>query len=247
MNEQTKQELAMKAAAKVHAAWCEGELKAFHKRLVAALEEGKTVAEAMEQACFKGDKRRNGFELHGEIDASKLTTFEGFMEQIKSGEIEVMRFTGRTLTEAEQAKAGKHYVNGQENILRPFEELSAASQAENLSAAVGAVAVYEEYAKRGATLEMLLSKEAQRPIGMLIHADWMERNPVTENNSYLFVKFDSLDDWTKGQDLDVFYAALGVIMEDPAKYAVAKEDNLPDLNPTARENAVIEAKVKTIK
>lgn len=249
MTQENRDKLAMKAASKVHEAWCDGELRAFHKRLLEAIKTSGSYNEAFDKACMKGGKRRNEFEidrnwviLNPVTFANRLQTYEGFKELFDKGYITIKRFTARELTAEEQERAGSDYnpQTKEENILRPFEELSAASQAENLAAAQGAVYVYEECLKRGATLEELASGENQDTIGTLIHADWMSRNAKNDNNSYLFVPFAELDDWTKGQDLDVFMATLEVASADKDAYAVEVEPGLPLLDPAAAEKAALD-------
>ena len=177
MNNQEKQQLAVKAASKIHQAWCNAELRAFYGRLKAALKEG-TLETALKAACMKNGKPRNEVEIDAEYMAlnevsisKQIETFEGFKELVDAGYIVVKRFASRTLTAEEQVEAGSNYKTEtkEENILRPFEELSAHSQDENLKAAISAVAVYEEYAKRGATIAMMQADKSRAAIGTLIH------------------------------------------------------------------------------
>lgn len=252
MKNTDREQLIISAAAKVHEAWCEGELRAFYSRFMAEIEKGASYYVAMQNACFKNGKQRNAVVLdtnwlmsHEVLVSQELKTFEGFVGLFKKGVIDVKRFTSRKLTEAEQKKAGKENYDAetqQENILRPFEQLSADSQRENLDAAKGAVYVYEEYSKRGATLDHLSSTEAQRSIGTLIHADWMRRNERNDWNKHLFVPYAELDEWAKQQDLDVFTALIGEVRRNEARYAVEIEEGLTKLNPEAQESAVISAK-----
>ncbi len=253
MKVEDRNQLITNAAAKVHEAWCEGELRAFYSRFIAEVEKGAGNGAALYNACYKNGKQRNALELdttwlqfHEVTVTEALKTFEGFMDLFNRGIIEVKRFTERTLTEEEQKKAGVGNYNAvtkTENILRPFDKLSADSQKENLEAAKGAVYVYEEYAKRGATIDQFSSPEAKRAIGTLIHADWMRRNERTEANKHLFVPYEELDEWAKQQDLDVFEALIGEVKKDEAKYAVAKEEGLMKLYPDAQEEAALDAKI----
>ncbi len=251
MTEQDRQELCMKAAGRVHAAWCEGELKGFYNRFIDAYKEDVTPGQALHEACLKNGKPRNEIDLdttwlmfHEVTTHNRLKSFEGFKELFNKGVIAVKRFTARELTEEEKKNAvfGNYKEEtGEENILRPFEELSAASQKENLDAAKGAVAVLEEYFKRGFTVEQLMSKEMEAEIGTLIHADWMKRNKPTENNRYMFVAFDKLDDWTKQQDLDVFFAMLEEYSMEPKKYEVPREEGLEPLDIAKAEKEALDA------
>lgn len=253
MRAEDRNQLITNAAAKVHEAWCEGELRAFYSRFTAEVKNGADNATALRNACYKNGKQRNVLEFdivwlgfHEITTAKALQTFEGFMDLFNKGVIKVKRFTERTLTEEEQKKAGAGNYNAEtktENILRPFDKLSADSQKENLEAAKGAVYVYEAYAKRGATIDQFSSPEAKRAIGTLIHADWMRRNERTEANKHLFVPYEELDEWAKQQDLDVFEALIGEVKKDEARYAVAQEEGLMKLYPDAQEESALDFKI----
>ena len=262
MEKEIRKELAEMAAASVHEAWCMGELKGFHQRYLAAVEaESKQKSEedefmsyvlgvdsrgALDKACFKGDKKRNEVSLSDKAYGqnwiwAKMSTLEGFLSLIADGYIKVKRFTRRDLTQEEIQAAGKNYnpQTKEENILRPFKRLSAASKEENMSAAIGAVKIYEEYLRRGYTVEQLRSPELRDEIGTLIHADWMQRNKINKGNEHLFVPYAELDDWTKQQDLDVFYAMLEVVEKNPERYAVERVDGLRPLNAKGVESEIL--------
>ena len=254
MKQQDREHLIISAASAIHEAWCEGELKAFYDRFSAEWAKGITVGEAMRNACLKNGKPRNEFVVdtgwilgHETMVLEDLKSFEGFKRQVQTfGAYEIKRFVPRNLTEAEQRKMiGSDYKpeTKEENILRPFTELSADSQKENLEAAINAIYVYEEYAKRGVSLEQFKSEEAKKAIGTLIHSAWMRRNVRTEANKHLFVPYEELDDWTKQQDLDVFDALIAEIEKEPSRYAVEREEGLPRLYPKDQELAVLDEKV----
>lgn len=253
MKQEDKNELIINAASKVHEAWCEGELRAFYNRFVEALKTEKTPGLALGKACYKGDRKRNEAEVldadflssHPAFVSRHLETFEGFKHLINKGWLAVKRFTKRSVTKEEQERLGDDYnkETQEENILKPFYDLSADSQKENLQAAMGAAYVYEEYMKRGATLEQFETEEAKKAVGTLIHASWMSRNERTETNKHLFIPYSELDDWTKQQDLDVFNALLEEVKKNPEKYAVEKEEGKFALCPEARETQILDEKI----
>ena len=257
MKKEDRNELIVNAASKVHEVWCEGELKAYYERFAEAIKTAKTYKRALYEACYKNNKRRNYVEFldpvfldFHELWVSELyKTFNGFKHLIKLGCFSVKRFVKRNLAEEEITKMGFDYnpKTQEENILRPFCDLSTDSQKENLSAAFGAVAVYEEYMKRGFTREQLGSEQLKAEIGTLIHTDWMRRNEITNSNKHLFVPYSELDDWTKQQDLDVFYAILEEVNKNPEKYMVEKEDGLGEFDVIAAEKAIIETKLSNLK
>lgn len=247
MKSENKEQLINNAAARVHAAWCEEELKAYYSRY---LEARKTtdVKTALEQACLKNGQKRNEVEINLSKNFTiksleqKLLTFKSFLQTCKEGRVlSVKRYTTRTLTTAEQKAAGKNYIDGQENILRPFEHLSSASKQENLSAAIDAAAVYIELAKRGATLSKLRRDKFKEIIGTLIHADWIKRNSSSvSSRPELFVPYDKLDSWVAGQDLTVFYALLDEVEANPKLYEVKVEKDLPSIDHFAEERAALQ-------
>ena len=251
MDDIVKKELVETVASRIHEVRCDGELKAFYKRLAEALSAGVSVKDALERACLKGGKKRNEYWLDSAMTSLRevefetgLQSFESFKKLVKKGFIEVKRFTSRILTNEEIKKAGINYKaeTKEENILRPFGLLSNDSKKENIMGAISAVSVLEIYLKRGYTLEQLGSEELKDEIGTLIHADWMKRNKVNSNNEYLFVSYSKLDDWTKQQDLDIFKTLLNVVEKNPEKYAVSKEDGLSPINAEVYEQKVLSSK-----
>lgn len=234
MKKQDKEQLIVAAAARVHAAWCEEELKAFYGRLTNEMKLGGRVDEMLTNAGLKNGKVRNLVSINrtnifnDEWIKVQLSTYEGFKKLIDDGVIKVERFVSRNLTDEEIAMAGENYnaTTKQENILRPFEKLSADSKTENLQAAESAVAVYEEMSKCNVGLEQLANGKFKTEIGVKIHADWMKRNVSRKDNSpELFVEYAALDEWVKGQDLTVFNAMLEEVKLNKEKYAVKGEKN----------------------
>ena len=242
MDENIIRELEMKSASKVHADWCMSELRAYYGR--AQSEYQGNLKDAYNKACLKNGKPRNEVELdtqylmaHSTLSNESIRNFDAFMSLFNAGAIDVKRFTKRNLTEGEIQQAGRNYRDGEENILRPFSELSHASQEENLSAAIGAVRVFTELAKAGVTIdEMKNNAEMRHLIGVAIHLDWIKRNPNHPNDS-LKVPYDELDEWTQQQDLTVFDAMLDVVMSEPSKYRIAQVDGVivPDYEELEKE------------
>ena len=234
MKKQDREQLIISAAARVHAAWCREELKAFYGRLKNQMKKGGSIKEILTKAGIKNDKVRNvviinnSNNLNDDWIKEQISSFEGFKNLVDTGVIKVKKFVSRNLTKREITKAGKDYdaATKQENILRPFEQLSTDSKIENLLAAQSAVAVYEQMLKCNVSLKQLLSGKFKTEIGVKIHADWMRRNASRKDNSpELFVEYDALDEWVKGQDLTVFNAMLEEVKLNPEKYAVKANKN----------------------
>lgn len=163
MKEEDRNQLIANIAVRAHEAWFEKELREFYSRYTAEVEKGENIVTALRNACCINGKQRNELELdsvwlmfHEIKTARALQTFDGFLSLFDKKVIEVKRFVKSTLTEEEQKKVDKRNYNAErkaENILRPFDELSADAQKKRLEAAESAVYVYEENAKRGVTFD----------------------------------------------------------------------------------------------
>ena len=250
-----REKLIVAAASKVHEDWCTQELKAFFERVREIHKENPELfGDSFRKACEKNGKKRNEIELdaaylamHETLAIRALTDFNSFMKLVDAGAIEVKRFVGRNLTDAEMIKAGNNYRNGEENILRSFLELSAESKKENLDAAIGAYNVFVEFSKAGITVEHMLNDEnLTRMIGIAIHTDWLKRNPNHENES-LKVPYDELDEWTQGQDITVFKALLEVVMKNKDKFLVNVEPGFQLPNYLEEEKVILESMRQTTK
>lgn len=220
-----KEELIILAASLVYQDWCMQEYKGFWERAVKIYNDGeKNIGNSLRKACFKGNTKRNeifidtGFMvMHESIADNCLNSFDDFMFLIKSGGLEIKRFTTRNLTEEEKMT---NINNGnykpeteEENILREFKYLSEDSKKENLESAISAYTIFEELSKAGVSIEqMTKNKEIRNLIGVGIHAHWLKRNPDHPNNA-LKVPYSELDDWTKDQDLIVFDALLKIVKD----------------------------------
>lgn len=235
-----EEELIIATASKVHEDWCMQELHGFWNRAVNNMKNGSLkLADALNQACFKGDKKRNELFLdvpcilgHESIANNCLNDFNDFMILVKMGAFDIKRFTKRNLTLDEQKNAGENYKKdtGEENILRPFINLSAESKKENLEAAIGAYNVFVQMSKAGITIEQMeKNPEIANMIGIAIHTDWLKRN-MNHPNEDLKVPYANLDEWTQNQDLTVFNALLSVVKLNPEKYFIPREEGfkLPD-------------------
>lgn len=200
--------------------------------------------ETLEQACYKGNNKRNEVETdnvwliqHETATNIALNSFDNFIKLINTGAIKVKRFAKRNLTQEEQQKAGTDYKQGEENILRPFTELSKDSQKENLEAAIGAANVYIELSQAGVTInEMETNPEMKELIGIAIHTDWLKRNKNHPNED-LKVPYKNLDEWTQQQDLTVYEALLRTVKENKEKYQVPviKDKKIPNYEQAEKE------------
>jgi len=246
-----KEQIIFSAAGKVHEAWCKGEIDAFYDRMIKAHDSIENPGDAVRSAGMKNGAERNIVSIDAGFMSSHKTMSDSIFESrtafdfcVKGGGINIKRFANRELTPDEYAKFSttadvRQTQDGkiQENILRPFGELSSDSQKENLAAAENAMAVYDRLKQAGMTDEEMTKPENQAMIGTIIHTSWMQRNEKTEGNAYLFCPYEKLGDWEKGQDLDVFKAV--VLTAKEQEYNVEQDPNIK--LPTPEEIAIAEA------
>jgi len=231
-----KDELIIEAASKMHNNYCEEELKDFFARIqkIKKIDATKQPIEILEEACFDNGNKRNDIVLdvdwlnsHNEKVLEMLTDYDIFIELFNIGVCKVKDFVVRNLDEEEIKKAitqdmDQNYKieTGEENILRPFNELSNDSKKENLFAALGAYNIYEQLSKAGVTIKQMESNPKIRNlIGIAIHTDWLKRNMDHEYDS-LKVPYKELTTKAKKQDLTVFYSLLSVVISNGKKYAI---------------------------
>ena len=235
-----KENLIIEAAAKVHEDWCMQEYKGFWDRARQIYQSGeKDIVTVLNQACFKNNQKRNEIVIDMENISNSQTNlnnciddFNIFINLIKTGLINIKRFTKRNLTEEEQIKNIKsgnyNPETEEENILRNFNELSSDSKKENLEAAISAYTVFEQFSKACISIEqMLTDSKIRNMIGIAIHTDWLKRNKNHPNDS-LKVSYDNLDDWIKQQDLTVFDALITVVKTNDIKVQKEEGYSLPD-------------------
>lgn len=235
----TKEELIVEIASEVHNDYCEDEFRDFFSRIQELKEKGITnPRELLELSCFDGEKRRNEIVLdeawlqfHETIAVRLFDDYETFKKVFKEGPCSLKDFAIRELTDEEIKELVTEgdfrdykIETGEENILRPFKDLSQDSKKENLSAALGAYEVYENLSKAGITIEQMeTNPNIRNIIGVAIHTDWLKRNMDHENSS-LLIPYNELDLQAKEQDLTVFDALLDVVKRNGNKYKIEKID-----------------------
>ena len=75
---------------------------------------------------------------------------------------------------------GDDYQNGKENILRPFSQLSAASQKDNLEAAVAVIQLVYDKVIAG---KRITKKELEQ-MAAIVHEEWLKRNSWVFDPNY---------------------------------------------------------------
>lgn len=241
----TKEELIIEIASEVHNDYCEDEFRDFFARMQGLKEKGITnPRELLELSCFDGEKRRNEIVLdevwlqfHETTAMRMFDDYDTFKKVFKEGPCVLKDFAIRELTEEEikelvtEGNFRDYKIEtSEENILRPFIQLSQDSKKENLSAALGAYEVYENLAKAGITIEQMETDPTIRNlIGIAIHTDWLKRN-MDHENSTLLIPYNDLDLQAKEQDLTVFGALLDVVKRNGNKYKIDRVEGhqIPD-------------------
>ncbi len=208
MDDQTiKTALSYSLGEDLHEAWCTQELQAFFMRLQKELATTESYGQALEKACYKGEDKRNEIEIdtgwlvgHDTTAALAMRNFDDFKKLVDGGVITIKRFTKRNLTSEEIERIGADYVDGKENILRRFSELSRASQEDNLEAAK--VAIEQVYDKTIAGEP--ISPEELEQMGANIHEEWLKRNTWVYDPNYgdpkLAVPYEQLSEDEKDKD-----------------------------------------------
>ena len=202
-----KEALSYALGSDLHEAWCNQELYAFFLRAQQEFAKSQNYGQAIRQACYKGEDKRNEVELdtgwligHEIIAKQCLTDFDVFKKLFHTGIIEVKRFTKRSLTPDEISRAGNDYVDGKENILRSFSKLSSSSQIDNLEAA--RVAIELVYDKTMAS--ELITPEELEQMASTIHEEWLKRNSWVYDPNYgdpkLAVPYDQLSKEEQDKD-----------------------------------------------
>ena len=198
-DETIKTALSYSLGADLHENWCDQELKAFYERFQNELATASSYEEALQKACYKGKDKRNEVIINTNYFTENninvplaMRDYTEFKKLVDAGIINVKRFTKRNLTPEEIARMGNDYVDGKENILRKFSEISTSSQEDNLEAAK--VAINDVYDKTIAG-EPFTSEEIEE-MGAHIHNEWLKRNSWVFDPNYgnpsLAVPYDKL-------------------------------------------------------
>ena len=206
-DQEIKEALSYALASDLHEAWCEQELHSFFLRAQECSKEMPNFGDAVRQACYKGKDKRNEVVIdvgwlvgHQTFAGRCLKDFDVFKAVFKGGGLDIKRFTERDLTPEEIARARENYVDGKENILRPFNELSSASQKDNLEAARVAIGLVYDKTVNGEEI----TPEEKEQMGAIIHEEWLKRNPRVYDPKYgkpeLAVPYDKLSEEEKAKD-----------------------------------------------
>lgn len=202
-----KEALSYSLASDLHAEWCSQELRAFFLRAQEEFAKTQNYGQALRQACYKGDTKRNEVEIdtgwlvgHETIAKKCLEDFEIFKSLFIKGVIEVKRFTKRNLSSEEIKEAGNNYVDGKENILRSFNKISSSSQKDNLEAARVAINLTYDKMMTGE----IITDDMLEEMGSFVHEEWLKRNQWVFDPNYgnqsLAVPYEKLTEEEKDKD-----------------------------------------------
>lgn len=226
-NAVVKNALSYSLGEDLHNNWCNQELYSFFLRFQQNYNKSKNPGQALGEACYIDGKKRNEVEVdtdyivnHPTQADELLKSFEVFKNLFTAGIIEVKRFTKRTLTEDEIKKSGDNYIDGMENILRPFNQISSQSKYDNLEAARVAIEMVFDKTMAGEQI----SHEESEEMASTIHDEWLKRNDWVFDPNYgdpkLAVPFAQLSQ----EEQDKNRAQLGPAQAKVQAYMAGKID-----------------------
>ncbi len=226
--------LVTEIATTLHNNWCDNEIREYFERAkVAKGNFSQGIENILNAACYKKGKKTNeisinreAFETNKDALVSALDDFELFKTLVGKDNtyvVEVRKYAKRNLDAPERQEDFKAST-GEENILRPYEELSMRSKSENIAAAGRAVDAYKELASAGITLdEMKNNADARVLAGKIMHIGYLEDNK--DDKTY----FNDLSSDIKDKDLMVFDTLIGIV-ENAREYTLYPVEGvtLPD-------------------
>lgn len=247
----TREELIVKTASRIHENWCLEDLQEFYKRAREAKETGMSEGETLTSACFQNGYQVNEVLIdipfltaHETLASSCFTSFDNFLELVQHDAIEVRKYVKRDLTEKEieENLIDNNYKveTGEENILRPFAKLSADSRREYLEVAIACFKTYSEMSKAGISIDQMeKSQEIRDMVGLSINNNLLRRNMEYIDES-LIVPYSQLDDYVKEQDLKAFDTLINTVKSNINKYEVKKEEGYSLPNYLEEQERILE-------
>ena len=222
MEQNLREELVLETSKKSHQLWCDNEIRDFFNRL--AMQQDENIEVRFKKACVKDGIIRNEVSINlnylDELDKA-CHDFNVFVKLINDGVICVKRFVKRDVFADEFDKLGSDFIDGKENILKDFVDLSTSSKKESLDGASSAVNIYIALSEAGISIrDMEYNASIRNIIGTYIHTEWLKRNKNHPNKS-LMVPFSQLDEFEKKQDLNIFDIMLSVVKDNDDKYHIS--------------------------
>lgn len=247
-------ELINEVAEVLHNAWVEEEIKAFYDR--ARVAKGnislgiQNISQELENvimgACFKIGKKRNDVDINKQLlDENRekfvegLDNYEVFRTLVGNNSdyvVTVKKYAKRNIPNNEKQIDYKHST-GEENILRPFSELSELSKRTNIAAATDAFNAYKELVEAGISLEDIKNNETNRTLMLkAMNVSAMKADPEYR------IKFADLTQDEKEKDLFAF-DVLTKVVENNRSYTLypVVDAEVPDYDQI--ETDIIEGKV----
>lgn len=247
-------ELINEVAEVLHNAWVEEEIRAFYDR--ARVAKGnislgiQNISQELENvimgACFKIGKKRNDVDINKQLlDENRekfvegLDNYEVFRTLVGNNSdyvVTVKKYAKRNIPNNEKQIDYKHST-GEENILRPFSELSELSKRTNIAAATDAFNAYKELVEAGISLEDIKNNETNRTLMLkAMNVSAMKADPEYR------IKFADLTQDEKEKDLFAF-DVLTKVVENNRSYTLypVVDVEVPDYDQI--ETDIIEGKV----
>ena len=226
--------LTTEVAETLHNTWCDNEIKEFFDRArIAKGNFSQGIENILYAACYKKGKKTNEVSFDKDVLKENESQFVEALEDFQLFKtlvgkdntfiVEVRKYVKRNLDNSERQEDFKAST-GEENILRPFQELSMVSKADNIAAAAYAVEAYKELASAGISVDAMKHDIDLRTLAeKSMHISYLKEHK--DDKTY----FMNLDSETKEKDLRVFDVLLEII-ENAREYTLypVKDVTIPD-------------------
>ena len=239
-----RNELIAEVAEVLHNTWVEEEIRNFYNGAkVAKNNFAQGIENLILAACYKQGKKR--YEVSYDKDelvrrqveiVESLDDYDAFRTLVGNSPeyvVNVKKYAKRNIVDSEKQSDYK-YSTGEENILRPFNELSELSKKENVAAAIDAYNAYKELIEAGITLEEMKKNSEVRNLVLKS----MNISQMKGDLEYR-VRFSELDEREKEKDLFAFDVLINVV-ENNRSYTLYPlvDKEVPDYDKI--ENNIIE-------
>lgn len=228
MDSKTKDELILLTSIKSHSLWCDNEIKSFYDRLINTSDKDSVIMR-FNKACYKDNNKRNEIIINDNNILNKcFNDYDYFKDLIDKKNIIIKRYVKRDISIEDIKILGNDYIDGMENILKDFNELSSVSKMEAMDGAISSIKVYEDLRFANISIDNMNDDKIKDIIGIAIHNDWLKRN-IDHASDNLKASYLELDEWNKLQDLNIFYIMLDIIKDNPSRYYIeSKNMELPN-------------------
>ena len=233
----------------VHKDYCENELKSFYERVKKNKENGYSILECYEIACYlyidrgsaKNNVRNNYFDKNlrtvlsmpgnYELFNNCLNSYDDFKKVVNYEDDSLLKLKHYVKSLAPVAEKDVDYIyintSRSENILVDYNSLSDAFKKPLIAAATSAYDVYYELSKAGLSIDEMRNSEELVGIGMNV-------NYLRNTMSAPVIKYTDLDFESKDRNKKMFNRLLEIVEKNKDLYKIEPVDgyeipNYPEL------------------